>query len=168
MEYSRVDDYALYIRISHDHMAKKVFCHHNVRNMRDIFKFVHNYNYINPTQINPMLLSIVTRGIRDCFNLQVQLHNKWVNTICITPIWVTMPLLLTITSDNKKAVCESKFLRGLPHMQEWEHLQATICMAFKVKEIEAPGCNSCEIIFGTATRQSEYSKIDISKYSHHL
>ncbi|KAJ3570427.1 hypothetical protein NP233_g4407 [Leucocoprinus birnbaumii] len=103
-------------------------------NMKDIFKFVRDRDYINPTRINPMLLSTVPiTKIRDRFNLQVRVRDKWANAICITPIRVTTSSVLTITGGNEKA--------------------ATICMAFKVDEIEVPGCNGSEMTFGTATRK---------------
>ncbi|KAJ6522934.1 hypothetical protein DFH09DRAFT_1191008 [Mycena vulgaris] len=84
-------------------------------------------NFINPSRVSPLRLS--TQGSAGSSTTQ-RLHVNGRIAVCVTPVCVTeshvvVPRKIGLKSDRRR-----KWISGVPHDQDWERMEALLCLLF--------------------------------------
>uniref|UniRef100_A0A8H8CF40 Uncharacterized protein n=1 Tax=Psilocybe cubensis TaxID=181762 RepID=A0A8H8CF40_PSICU len=130
----------------------------NLQNAYDAVTFVRNKNFINPSRVSPLDVSILYMG-NDRKRATLQCNS--VPAICLSAILTRDSYLLEPIS---KGLC-NKFLSGHMMHQEWERFAGFACMAFG-HQVMVASIRDKAITFGTMgtlTQIAERESISPSK-----
>lgn len=113
-------------------------------------QFVSDGRYINPSRVNPTILSTKDLlGNQTRFLAEVQLNGKWEAAVFVTPIRV-------LQSHIREGLRGQKFVSGAAHGQEWERMAAVFCMIIGEQVVQAQVVG-CDLSFSTKTAGTRVS-----------